>query len=394
VLKDWREHLCAADDAFLERNWPRIRQATVFLIERDAEGAEPADGMIEGRQHNTYDIDWFGANTMVGSLYLGALRAAEEMGREVGDLEFAARCRAVFESGSRLTVERLFDGEYFVQKVDAAVHPEWQYGDGCLADQLFGQSWAHQVGLGLLYPAPAVRSALASIWKYCWAPDVGPQNAAHAPERWFARAGEAGLFTCTWPKTPHLGPRSTRYRDEIWTGIEYQVAAHMAWDGMLTEALAICRGVHERYHPRKHNPWNEVECGDHYARALASWGVLLGLAGFEYHGPAGRIGFAPRITPADFRCAFTAAEGWGSFAQRRLAGEQVERLELRWGRLRVGELRFAVAAGEEVAAVRVAIEGREVPAEARQEGEAVRVLLGVAEELAAGEALEVRLSLG
>ena len=144
---------------------------------------------------------------------------------------------------------------------------------------MFGQGWAHQVGLGYLYPRETVVSALQSIWKYCWAPDVGPQNRAHDPERWFAYPGEAGLFTCTWPKSPHLGPKSTRYRDEIWTGIEYQVAGHMAWEGMITEALAICRGVNERYHPSKHNPWNEIECGDHYARALASWGVLIGLSG-------------------------------------------------------------------------------------------------------------------
>ncbi len=142
-----------------------------------------------------------------------------------------------------------------------------------------------------------VRPTLDSIWKYCWAPDVGLQNEKHKPERWFAYPGEAGLFTCTWPKSKHLGPESTRYRNEIWTGIEYQVANHMAYEGMLTEALAICRAVHDRYHPSKHNPFNEIECGDHYARALASWGVLLGLAGFEYHGPQRHLGFLPRTGP-------------------------------------------------------------------------------------------------
>ena len=105
-----------------------------------------------------------------------------------------------------------------------------------------------------------------------------------------------------------MGGESTRYRNEIWTGIEYQVAGHMAWEGMVKEALAICRGIHDRYHPAKHNPWNEVECGDHYARAMASWGVLTGLSGFEYDGPAGRIGFAPRLTPEAFRCAWTGAD--------------------------------------------------------------------------------------
>ena len=135
------------------------------------------------------------------------------------------------------------------------------------------------------------------------------------PERWYATPGEAGLFTCTWPKSKHLGEKSTRYRDEIWTGIEYQVASHMAWEGMVTEALAICRAIHERYHPAKRNPFNEIECGDHYARAMASWGVLTSLAGFEYHGPRKHIGFAPRMTPEHFKAAFTAAAGWGSYQQ-------------------------------------------------------------------------------
>ena len=216
ALKCLREHQMSLDSRFLERNWPKIRKTVEFLMDQDGNG----DGLIEGSQHNTYDINFFGANTMVGSLYLGALRAAEEMAREVGDSEFAAKCRKVFEAGSRLTVERLFNGEYFVQEVDLKKHPKHQYGDGCLSDQLFGQGWAHQVGLGYLYPREKVLSALRAVYVYNWAPDIGPQNAAHPPQRWFARPGEAGLFTCTWPKSKHLGPDSVLYRDEVWTGIE------------------------------------------------------------------------------------------------------------------------------------------------------------------------------
>jgi hypothetical protein len=198
------------------------------------------------------------------------------------------------------------------------------------------------VGLGYLYPPKTVRKALESVWKYCWAPDIGPQNQAHKPERWFALAGEAGLFTCTWPKTPHLGPKSTRYRDEIWTGIEYQVASHMVSEGMLTEALAICRGIHERYHPAKRNPWNEIECGDHYARAMASWGMITALSGFEYDGPAGRLGFAPKITPENFQCAFTAAEGWGSLVQKRSDRGQYHAISVLKGRLRLNTVKLSL----------------------------------------------------
>ena len=110
-----------------------------------------------------------------------------------------------FEAGRDNSVKRLFNGEYFAQDVDLEQHPEWQYADGCLADQMFGQGWAHQVALGYLYPKETVLKSLASIWKYCWAPDVSIQNKHHDPERWFAVPGEAGLFTCTWPKSKHLG---------------------------------------------------------------------------------------------------------------------------------------------------------------------------------------------
>ncbi|MFZ5831079.1 MAG: GH116 family glycosyl hydrolase [Planctomycetota bacterium] len=370
VLKAYREHLVSADDAFLQRNWPRIKKTLQFLIDEDQNG----DGLIEGSQHNTYDIDFYGPNTMVGSLYLAALRAGEEMAGEVGDRQFAANCREIFESGRRLSAERLFDGEYFFQEVDLKKHPKFQYGHGCLSDQVFGQGWAHQVALGYLYPREQIVSALRSIWKYNWAPDVAPHNSAHLPERWFARPGEAGLFTCTWPKSPHLA-EGVRYRDEVWTGIEYQVAGNMAWDGLLTEALAMCRGVHERYHPSKHNPWNEVECGDHYARGMASYGVFLGLCGFEYHGPRAHLGFAPRTTPEDFRAAFTAAEGWGTISQQREGANQRQQIEPKWGSLKVQTLAFELPEGATLKETVVRLDEEQVPAEAKQQGRRVSIEL-------------------
>ncbi|MHC4112837.1 MAG: GH116 family glycosyl hydrolase, partial [Planctomycetota bacterium] len=337
VLKAYREHLMSADNTFLKRNWPSIKKALEFSIVRDGND----DGLIEISQHNTFDINFEGANTFVGSLYLAAIRAGEEMAKEMGDEKFAKRCRKIFESGKRLTVERLWDGEYFIQEVDLKKHPKFQYEKGCLSDQLFGQGWAHLTGLGYIYPPEQVKKALQSVWKYNWTPDIGPYNVNHKPERWFARPGEPGLFTCTWPKTPYIA-EGVRYKNEIWTGIEYQAAGHMVWEGMLDEALVICYGIEQRYHPAKHNPYNEVECGDHYARAFASWGVYTALAGYEYHGPKGHLAFAPRITPDDFSAAFTGAEGWGTFTQKRKGKTQNEEIEVRWGRLRLKSLAFTV----------------------------------------------------
>ncbi|HUT94026.1 MAG TPA: GH116 family glycosyl hydrolase [Thermoguttaceae bacterium] len=387
VLKAYREHQVSPDDAFLKRNWPRIKRSLQFLIGEDGN----ADGLLEGSQHNTYDINFHGPNTMVGSLYLAALRAGEEMAREMADAPFADECRRIYESGHRRSVETLFNGEYFVQKVDLEKHPKHQYGDGCLSDQLFGQGWAHQVGLGYVYPQENVAATLASIWRYNWAPDVGPQNEAHQPERWFASPGEAGLFTCTWPKSTYL-IEGVRYKNEVWTGIEYQVAGNMAWDGMLTEALAICRAVHERYHPAKHNPWNEVECGDHYARGMAGYGVFVGLCGFECHGPKGHLGFAPRITPDDFRAAFTAAEGWGTISQKREGKTQSNRIEVKWGQLRLKTLALELPEDALLAKASVLVAGRRVQADAKQEGRRVTLTLPKPVVLREGEAIEVEVT--
>ncbi len=363
VLKAYREHRMSADSSFLKRNWAHIRKALAYAIEQDGND----DGLIENRQHNTYDVDFYGANTFVGSLYLAALRAGEEMATEMDDREFAARCRKLYESGRRLTMAQLWNGEYFVQKVDLGKYERHQYAEGCLADQLFGQGWAHLLGLGHLYPKQAVRKAYESIWKYNWAPSVEPYNKVHRPGRVFARGSDAGLFTCTWPQTPYL-EGGVSYKNEVWTGIEYEVAGGMIWEGMVEEGLAICRGVHERYHPSRHNPFNEVECGDHYARALASWGVYHALLGYEYDGPSRHIGFAPRLSPGDFAAAFTAAEGWGLFRQTRRDGKQMDAIQIRYGKLPVRTVALDVPEGAAAGEVEAAVDGKPVRVSAQRQG--------------------------
>ncbi len=189
ILKCYREHQMSPDGSFLKKHWPKIRKALEYSMTQDGND----DGLIENSQHNTFDINFFGPNTFVGSLYLAALRAGEEMAREAGDTAFAERARKVFESGSRLSVERLWNGEYFIQQVDLEKHAKHQYGQGCLSDQLFGQGWAHQLELGYIYPREKILASLRAVYKYNWAPDIGPQSKVHAPWRWFANPGEAGL---------------------------------------------------------------------------------------------------------------------------------------------------------------------------------------------------------
>jgi uncharacterized protein (DUF608 family) len=387
VLKCYREHLLSKDNGFLKEHWPRIKQVMEYAVRRDGN----ADGIIDDNQHNTYDIDFVGANTFVGALYLAALEAAARMAEAQGDRAFADRCRAVARKGSQWTVDNLWNGEYFVQRIPAGKPTKFQYGDGCLADQLFGQNWAHLLDLGYVYPADKVRTALRSVYRYNWAPDVAAQNKAHPPQRWFARPGEAGLFTCTWPKGGRMA-EPVLYRDEIWTGIEYQVAAHMIREGMVREALTILRGVHDRYDGRKHNPWNEVECGDHYARALASWGCLLALAGYHYDGPAGRLGFAPRWQADDFQAFFSAAEGWGSLGQRRQERAQEDRIAVKHGQVRLRQLVVEVPAEAKDVRAHVTLGERELKAETSKDGARVTLTLAAPSVVSAGQTLTARLT--
>jgi len=333
VLKVYREHKMSADDSFLKRNWEATKLVMDYAISQDGN----ADGIMEGSQHNTYDVNFHGPNTFVGALYLAALRAAEEMATELGDLEYAEKLHTIYEAGRQWTESNLWNGEYFKQIVDLNEHKIHQYGDGCLSDQLFGQNWAHQMNLGHIYDPAKVRKTLESIWQYNWAPDLGVYNDVFPAQRVFAEAQEAGLFNCSWPKSEHLD-EGVLYRDEVWSGVEYQVASHMIYEGMLTEGLALCRAVHDRYDPAKRNPYNEIECSDFYSRAMASWGVLLALSGFECHGPRGHMAFNPRITPGDFRCAFNTAEGWGTFAQSDLDDGRQWTLKVSHGQVKLNTL--------------------------------------------------------
>jgi non-lysosomal glucosylceramidase len=346
VLKCYREHLMSTDGSFLWKNWPRIKKVMEYSIVRDGN----ADGVLEDKQWNTFDLDFVGPNTFVGALYLAALKAAATMADLQGDQAFAGRCRTIADKGGSWSAEHLWNGEYFVQHIPPRTAPKFQYGDGCLADHLFGQNWADQLGLGYLYPAEKVRAALKAIYRYNWAPNIAAQNRAHPPQRWFARPGDAGLLTCTWPKGGRM-QEPVLYRDEVWTGTEYQVASHLLHEGLIREGLSIVRGIHERYDGRHHNPWNEVECGDHYARALASWGCLIALSGFVYDGPAGKLAFAPRWQTDDFKAFFTAAEGWGALQQERTAQTQRNIVEVAHGRLVVRELAFELPAGAKASTI-------------------------------------------
>lgn len=395
ILRAYREHQMSADGAFLRRIWPGVKRAIEYLVRQDAD----ADGLLEGRQHNTLDADWFGPVAWLSSIYLAALRAGEEMANELGDAALAARLRTIYRSGRQRIVAELFNGEYFIHKPDPKYPEALRSGEGCQIDQVFGQHWAWQVGLGRIMAAEPVGKALRALWKYNFTPDVGPYRAVHKAGRWYAMPGEAGLLMCTFPRGPdpvlHAGKYNRQldfaagYFNECMNGFEYQVAGHMLWEGLVQEGLAITRAVHDRYHAARRNPWNEVECGDHYARSMASYGVYLAACGYEHHGPRGHLGFAPRLSPERFRAAFTAAEGWGTFEQRRSAARQQASLAVKWGRLRLRTLALDVPAEIDAARLAVTVAGKPVPAAARREGTRVLLTLAAETTLNAGERIEV-----
>jgi uncharacterized protein (DUF608 family) len=336
ILKAYREYLLSKDKLFLSRNWQKVKKSMQFAIKHD----ENSDGLIEKVQRNTYDIAFGGANTYVGSLYLAALKATEKMAIEIGDEKFAKTCCIIYNSGRKLTVKKLWNGQYFIQDVDLKKYPKHQYAKGCLSDQLFGQTWAHILGLGYLYPKEKVKKTLESIWKYNWTTDVWPHVTKYKPERDYALEGEAGLINCTWPLSPHMKKSGVRYRNEVWTGIEYQVATSMIYNDMIDEGLSIAKAVHDRYSPEKHNPWNEVECGDHYGRAMASWGIHLSLQDYLYNGSEASIRIKPKLNKENYKGLITTANAWGMFEQKLKSDSQNILLSISSGQLKLSKLRF------------------------------------------------------
>ncbi|MFO0829583.1 MAG: GH116 family glycosyl hydrolase [Phycisphaerales bacterium] len=403
IVRAWREHTMCADDAYLRRIWPKAKASVEYLMREDRD----QDGILEGAQYNTLDTTWYGPMAWISSLYLAALRAGEAMALEMGDEEFAKRCGALVDKGSRKLVATLFNGEWFVHQVDAA-HPEANNtNDGCHIDQVFGQSLAWQAGLSRVVPQAECATALRSLYTYSFAPDIGPYrqrfDGALPGGRWYAMPGEGGLLMCTWPPPKaEGGERKARgkggdawaagYFVECMSGFEHQVAAHMIWEGLVEEGLAIERMIHDRYHAAKRNPYNEVECSDHYARAMASYAVYQAACGFSYHGPKAHIEFAPRLTPNDFRCAFVAAQGWGSYAQRIAADAMQASLDVRYGTLTLRTVALELPAGQRGTSVRVTVDDRDAPATLTMDGRRCTIDLGPAIEISRGVRVSVTLA--
>jgi uncharacterized protein (DUF608 family) len=305
LYRDWQ---ISGDTEWLKKLWPQAKKALDYAWKSwDAD----RDGLMEGEQHNTYDIEFYGPNSMLGAFYLGALRAGALMAAALADWPAARTYKALFDKGCLNYDRTLWNGEYYVQKYDQVMEKKYQYGEGCLSDMLLGQWLGMVSGLGRFLPAERVQSSLRAIYKYNFLPDF--RNFSNV-QRTYALNDEKGLLLCSWPKGGRP-PLPFPYSDEVWTGIEYQVASHLIYEGLLEEGLSVVKGVRDRYDGWRRNPWNEVECGHHYARAMSSWGVLTALAGFSYSAPEMRMDFDPKMNADDFRTVWTAGSGWGVYSQ-------------------------------------------------------------------------------
>jgi uncharacterized protein (DUF608 family) len=368
ILRIYREHQMSVDKKFLNKNWDKIKLATEWVIRQD----KNQDGMEDTPIENTLDAVWDGEIAWLVGLCIAAVKAAGAMAAEMKDSEFEKICNEYVIKGSRNMEEKLFNGEYFIHRPDEIKGRE-KLGsyNTCHIDQVYGQSWSHQVALGRIIDKEKTLKALQSLWKYNFTPDVGPYIKERTGGRPYALAGEGGLVMNTNPKneTRPYGDNITwqlGYFHECMSGFEHQVASHMMAEGMTDEAMVITRMIHDRYHAAKRNPFNEIECSDHYARAMASYGTFITACGFEYHGPNGHMAFNPKLNPEKFKAPFTSAAAWGCYEQERGSQKLQASLLVQYGELSLNS--FSLHALHQVTDLQVMLDDQLIPASILQEG--------------------------
>ncbi|MBT4821545.1 MAG: hypothetical protein HON70_37905, partial [Lentisphaerae bacterium] len=335
IMKAYREWRVSGDTEWIKALWPAIKQSLAYCIE----AWDPRHkGVLEEPHHNTYDIEFWGPDGMCSSFYLGALKAATLIGNALDeDVTFYEE---LFAKGKQILETDLFDGEYFIQEItwqglrapDPAAEgsagnrgytpearallecegPKYQYGTGCISDGVLGAWIAEMCGLGETLDPAKVASHVSAVHRYNLKDDLSDHANPQRPS--YAIGNEGGLLLCTWPKGGALSLPFV-YSNEVWTGIEYQVASHLMLMGHVAEGLEIVRACRDRYDGRVRNPFNEYECGHWYARAMSSYGMLQTLAGARYDAVERVLYLHPQID-GDFRAFLATATGYGTVGVR------------------------------------------------------------------------------
>jgi non-lysosomal glucosylceramidase len=344
IMKVYRDWQLSGDDRFLRSLYPNARKALQFCWLAGGWDAN-MDGVMEGCQHNTMDVEYFGPNPQMGIWYLGALRAGEQMALYMKDTAFAKTCRSLFVHGSMWIDSVLFNGRYYIHKVippkDQAnilpglivgagtkdfANPDYQLANGCLVDQLVGQYMAHVCGLGYLVDPRNVRTTLQSIMKYNFRQSLADHFNCM---RTFALGDEAALVMASYPDGRPANPFP--YFSEVMTGFEYTAAVGMLYEHQIDDGLRCITSIRQRYDGLKRNPYDEAECGHHYGRAMISWAEVLALTGFHYSAPDKTLQF----DAGDGNAFWSNGYSYGTFIQKAGSGKR----ELTIAPLR-GELSF------------------------------------------------------
>lgn len=283
VIRVLQQYQRDKDPAWLKQMFPKVRQMIEFAWQPKGWDADK-DGVMEGSQHNTYDVEFFGPNPMMTVYYIGALRAAEKMANEIGDAAFASECDRLADKGSKWVDENLYNGRFYVQKSMPSTggwqemtggmgedkDPPFQVGPGCLIDQLVGQYKANRADLGDLLDRYHIKTTLKNIFKNNYRENFRDH---YHNMRTFVALDDAGTLICSYPD----GGRPAvpfPYWGECMTGFEYQLAVLLLDYGFKDEGLKVAKAVRDRHDGRRRNPFNEPECGSFYARAMASWALL------------------------------------------------------------------------------------------------------------------------
>ena len=335
IMKVYRDWQVSGDRNWLEEIYPDVKQSMDFSIDYwDPDHL----GVLVEPHHNTYDIEFWGPDGMCSSFYLGALAAMSSLARDAGHPADAPLYEELAAKGARYLDEQLFNGEYYEQKFqlkglraspsDADLErirqdnpeeyallmsegPKYQYGTGCISDGVFGAWLAKSCGVNTPQNQANIRKNLKAIFDYNFRASLWEHANPQRPG--YAIGDEPGLLLCTWPR----GAKPTLpfvYSDEVWTGIEYQAASHMIAEGWLREGLSVVKALRDRFDGLARNPWNEYECGNFYARAMASYGLLIALSGFRYSAPEKTLWLEPRLPAEDkpLEIFFSTASAWGT----------------------------------------------------------------------------------
>ena len=317
VIKAYREWKISGDTEWLRSLWPKIKKSLEYAWDPtnlDSWDLD-RDGVMEGAQHHTLDVEIYGPNSYITTQYHAALLSAALMAEAVGD-PVGIEYRELQAKGRTWVENNLFNGEYFHQKVDLRdprYHLDaelgelkYQIAEGCHVDQVLGQWYAHLVGLGYLLDPKLVKSAVKAVHKHNFKSMRDHSNSY----RMYAVNDEEGVAICTWPRggVPKV---PVPYADECMNGFEYQIASHLIFEGFTQEGLEIVRAVRSRYDGEHRNPWNEIECGSNYSRSMASYGLLNALSGLEYDTAKFHLGFSPRSVDPEFRCFWALHRSWG-----------------------------------------------------------------------------------